>query len=238
MNEIVRGLLAAWHGGPLYPADFTRQLSEADAYAIQEAVEAGLAHAAKAGARAWKAGGRDHLTAAPLPRVLASGSEWVPCTEAPLLVEAEVSLRLSKAPSRPDELPACIATMCASIEIVSTRMVNGLQAPAHWKLADHQLHGVSIAGKEIPYVARSWAAQRGRIVISGRATEFAGSHPNGDPAFPLAWLMQHAAARARPLEANDFIMTGSWIVAEAQRGDVVEAHFDDLGSAAVRIGGR
>jgi 2-keto-4-pentenoate hydratase len=185
--------------------------------------------------RAWKAGGRDQLTAAPLPRVQTSGSEWSARGHSMLVVEAEVSVRLSQTPDPDGDVAACIGSMCASIEIVGTRMVDGLKAPPAWKLADQQLHAGSVMGEEIAFVARDWQRQRGAIAINGLTREFQGTHPNGNPAFPITWLARHAASRGCPLRAGDVVMTGSWIVVEAKPGDSVDVHFEDIGTASLRI---
>ena len=235
VDSIADGLAHAWRSGAPYHADFAQPPSEHDAYAIQDRVAAALGWFSEGRSSAWKAGGRDVLTAAPLPRVLASGSSWSRIGDALVIVEAEVSLRLARTPSSADDAGSCIGTMCASIEIVSTRLRDGIKAPAMWKLADQQLHASSVIGPEVPFVARDWAKQRGRIIVNGDAREFEGTHPNGDPAYPVAWLARHAADRGRPLGTGDLVMTGAWIIAEAKPGDSIEAQFDGVGAASVRI---
>ena len=235
LDSIAAGLANAWRTGAPYRADVSTVPSEHDAYAIQDRVADALGWFPEGRASAWKAGGRDVLTAAPLPRVLASGSSWTRTGEAIVIVEAEVSLRLGRTPTSLDDVESCIATMCASIEIVSTRLVDGTKAPPMWKLADQQLHACSIIGTEVPYAPRDWAKQRGRLIVNGTAREFRGTHPNGNPAYPVSWLARHAADRGRSLRAGDLVMTGAWLIAEAKPGDSVEAQFQDIGSASVRI---
>lgn len=235
LDSIAAGLANAWRTGAPYREDFSAVPTEHDAYAIQDRVGDALGWFPDGRARAWKAGGREVLTAAPLPRVLPSGSIWTRTGEAIIIVEAEVSLRLARTPSNADEIESCIGTMCASIEIVSTRLIDGTKAPPMWKLADQQLHACSIIGAEMPYVRRDWTKQRGRLIVNGTAREFQGTHPNGNPAYPVSWLARHAADRGRPLRAGDLVMTGAWLIAEATPGDSVEAQFQDIGSASVRI---
>ena len=235
LDSIAEALANAWRTGTPYRADFAHPPSEVDAYAVQDRVGAMLQWFPGGRARAWKAGGRDVLTGAPLPRVLASGATWSRVGGGMIVVEAEVSLRLSRTPASPEDVAACIGSMCASIEIVGTRMVDGINAPPLWKLADQQLHACSIIGSEMPYAARDWQRQRGRLVVNGVAREFEGTHPNGDPAFPVSWLARHVQSRGRPLHEGDLVMTGAWAIAEAKPGDHVEAQFDGIGACSVRI---
>ena len=235
VESIIEALAGAWRTGTPYRADFAHPPSESQAYAIQDGVAAALRWFADGRAHAWKAGGRDVLTAAPLPRVLSSGATWSRVGEGIIVMEAEVSLRLARTPVTPGDVDSCIGHMCASIEIVGTRLCDGINAPAPWKLADQQLHACSIAGADIPYAARDWRRQRGRLVVNGVARDFEGTHPNGDPVFPLSWLARHAQGRGTPLQAGDLVMTGAWLIAEAKPGDLVEAHFDGIGTCSVRV---
>ena len=235
IDVIAEALASAWRTGTPYRANFAQPPSESEAYAIQDRVAAALRWFADDRPHAWKAGGRDVLTAAPLPRVLQSGATWSRIGEDIIVVEAEVSLRLARTPIAPEDVASCLGRMCASIEIVGTRMDDGINAPAPWKLADQQLHACSIVGAEIPYAPRDWQRQRGRLVVNGVVRDFEGTHPNGDPAFPLSWLARHAEARGRTLEAGDLVMTGAWVIAEAKPGDLVEAQFDGIGTCSVRV---
>ena len=85
-------------------------------------------------------------SAAPLPEVLVSPAHWGCTSPAAMLIEAELAFRLSDTPARPEDVLACIGTVCVSIELIGTRLIDGLSAPAHWKLADQGVHAGLVAG--------------------------------------------------------------------------------------------
>ncbi len=235
--SIVHGLAQAHRSGVSWQPDhFDASLNTADGYAIQDAVAAELGWFAQGRVPAWKAGGTNQMTAAPLPLVLASGSTWCPGATRELLMEAEVGLRLGRTPASAEDVLACIATMCVTIEIVGTRMVDGLAAPAAWKTADQQVHGVLVAGTEIAFASRDWMEQNYTVAINGALrAQGKGTHPNGHAPEPLPWLFVHAQERQRGLRAGDLITTGAWAVIPIQPGDRVEVEFAGIGNAAVHI---
>ena len=236
-NTIARELVQAHRCGLAWqPEAFDASLSTAEAYGIQEAVAAELGWFAS-GVPGWKAGGKGQMTAAPLPVVLASGSTWNPGATGELIAEAEVAFRLGRTPASAEDVLACISTMCVTIEIVGTRMVRGLAAPAAWKTADQQMHAVLVAGVEIPFAARDWAEQGYTLSVNGNIRAQAqGTHPNGDALHPLTWLFAHARARGRDLQAGTIVTTGAWAIEKIAAGDLVEVAFPGIGSASVTIG--
>ncbi len=237
-QTIVRGLAQAHRGASAWqPEIFDPSLSTADAYVIQDAVATELGWFANGRASAWKAGGKGQMTAAPLPVVLPSGATWQPGATQGLLAEAEVGLRLGRTPTSAADVLACISSMCVTIELVGTRLVGGMAAPGAWKTADQQLHGVLVAGAEMPFAPRDWAEQGYAVAINGSLRAQAkGTHPNGDAPHPLPWLFEHAQARGRDLRAGDLVTTGAWAVIQIEAGDLVEVEFAGIGSASVRIG--
>ena len=238
-NTIVQQLAQAHRSGLAWqPGPFDESLSVADAYRIQDAVATELGWFASGNVPAWKAGGKGNMGAAPLPVLLQSGATWQPGATLEPAMEAEVAFRLGKTPTSADDVLACIASMCVSIEMVGTRMVGGMLAPAAWKTADQQLHGVLVAGAEVPFTpSRDWAEQAYSVKINGATRADAkGTHPNGNAPEPLPWLFEHARARGRSLRAGDLVTTGAWVVIKVQPGDLVEVAFEGIGSASVRIG--
>lgn len=237
VDRITQGLVQARRSGtPWQPDAFDDSLSVADGYRIQEAVAAQLGWFAGGEVPAWKAGGKGVMTAAPLPVLLASGDSWVPGATRELLMEAEVAFRLGSTPERAEDVVACIATVCVSIEMVGTRMVGGLASPGPWKTADQQVHGVLVAGAEVPYAARDWSQQACTVAINGvTVAQVRGTHPNGDAPHPLPWLFEHARSRGRALRAGMLVTTGAWVVHKAAPGDLIEARFEGIGSAGVRV---
>ncbi|HZQ61581.1 MAG TPA: fumarylacetoacetate hydrolase family protein [Casimicrobiaceae bacterium] len=238
LDQIARHLADAWRSGRAWTVEQHDALTPEDSYAIQDRVARLLEWFPDGHPRAWKAGGNPTLTAAPLARVQASGTTWHLHGVGDIVAEAEISLRLARSPRDAQDVHACIGTMCASIEIVATRMKNGLKAPPAWKTADQQLHAGSVMGTEIPFAARDWKQQRGTLAINGEIkVSFEGTHPNGDPAYPLTWLVDHARARTGALRAGDAIMTGAWALVAANIGDLVEVEFENIGRVSVRLAG-
>ncbi len=58
----------------------------------------------------------------------------------------------------------------------------------------------------------------------------------GHPFAALAWLANHAATRAKPLEAGMIILLGSLVATKwTTTGDIVQINIDELGTAQVRF---
>ena len=238
IESIVQGLVQARrYRQPWAPPVFDAALSLEDGYAVQAGVAAAMGWFPSGRATAWKAGGKAQMTAAPLPLVLPSGAHWSPDGGGDLVMEAEVAFRLGQTPTSAGGVAGCIASMCVTIEMVSTRLAGGLQAPPAWKLADQQLHGVLVTGDDVPFAPRDWAAQRCSIVVDGeRLADATGSHPNGDALAPLPWLYDFAQRNGVPLRAGDLVTTGAWLVRPVHPGVQVEAHFPGIGTATLSIG--
>jgi len=240
IQAIADALVHARRDRTVWSPDFSQPLSIEEAYAVQDRVASALGWFAARRPAAWKAGGPDRLTeptAAPLPSVRESGVRW-PCTgQHALSVEAEVAVRFGRTPSTSVDIIDCIDTMCVSIEIVATRLADGLHAPAAWKLADQQLHADLVIGAEVPFTARDWSSQRCSLSINGKVQlAVQGAHPCGDPLFSLAWLAQHARRCGDGLRAGDLVTTGSWTgITPVQPGDRVVARFDGIGEAVVEL---
>jgi 2-keto-4-pentenoate hydratase len=233
IHTIARGLVQARRSGvPWQPDAFDDTLDAHGAYQVQDAVAAELGWFAGSRPVVWKAGGPPAASGAPLPRVWPSGSPWNDWRPRELIVEAEVALRLGRTPASAADAADCVATMCVSIELVGTRLVNGLQAPAAWKLADQGVHELLVAGAEVPYAPRDWARQACHVRINGAArATVAGTHPNGDVMLPLAGLVSLARERGLSLRAGDLVTTGAWWAEPVQPGDVIEVVFEGIGSA-------
>jgi len=236
LDLIAKHLADAWRSGRAWEVEAYDTLTFDESYAIQARVAQLLQWFPGGHPHAWKAGGNPTLTAAPLPRVQPGGSTWNVRGLEEIVVEAEVSLRLARTPKDAADVRGCIGGMCASIEIVGTRMKHGLKAPPLWKTADQQVHAGSVMASEIPFMPREWKQQRGTLAINDDVkVAFEGTHPNGDPAVPVAWLFDHARTHSDGLRAGDVVMTGAWALVAANPGDFVEVVFEGLGSVAVRL---
>ena len=219
------------------------------AYAVQDEVARTFGWFASGPARHWKSGGPSQdavLRHAPLP----PAGVWISPAQArdwPFNlrgVEAEIALRLGRAVDSEtvrsiDATSAAelIDAMCVSIEIVDSRWVEGLDAPARAKLADLQSHGALVLGAWMPFAARDWRSQRCRVRIGDLApVERTGSHPMQDPAFVLPAWLTHATRHGDTIPAGTVVTTGSWVgILHAVSGDLVTAEFVGIGQASVQL---
>ncbi|MCX7227522.1 MAG: fumarylacetoacetate hydrolase family protein [Burkholderiales bacterium] len=250
-DPILRATLALLEARRLGTAVPAPGLPDASAaYAVQRAVLAALGDPADAGARHWKTGGSGPATHAPLPSagvLRATAATPADATALPLrlrLVEAELALRLGRdvdaaeaAAATPDSARAWVDAVCVSIELVESRWLEGLHAPAPDTLADLQSHGALVLGDWVPFAPRDWSRQRCTVNIDARETvERTGTHPLGDPVRGLPEWARHACADGSVLRAGTVVTTGSWVgMLEAAEGERVDVVFDGIGRAAVRL---
>lgn len=170
--------------------------------------------------------------------------EGEPCPRAALLlpkVEGEVAFVLKSRLRGPgvhvaDVLRATEGVM-ASLEIVDSRIRD-------WKIkladtvADNASSARFVLGSRLLPVEDldlrrigMYLEKNGQVVNSG-----AGVAVWGHPAAAVAWLANKLAAFDVALEAGEVVLSGAVTAAvDVAAGDVVEAHFDRLGSVAVRF---
>ena len=249
MDETARRLVAARQTYLPQPATTACPLDAAGAYTAQDAVAQSFGWFNAGAPRYWKSGGASRdavMTHAALPpegvwQSPAMASNWPFRLRG---VEAEVALRLGQdvTPDRAQALDLALATalvdaMCVSIEIVDSRWVEGLEAPALAKLADLQSHGALVLGPWVPFSQRDWLAQVCRVQIGAQPpVERQGTHSLADPAFLLAAWLRHATQGGRSVLAGTVVTTGTWVgILTASAGDLVTAEFPGIGNAAVQL---
>lgn len=219
------------------------------AYDVQDGVGRTFGWFTDSTARHWKSGGpsRDAiLTHAPLP----PQGVWDSPAEAGTWpfrlrgIEAELALRLARDVDREIALTldatqaaAWVEGVCVSIEVVDSRWVEALDAPAVAKLADLLSHGALVLGDWKAFTACDWSAQECRVQIGAqRLVERRGSHPLEDPAFVLPAWLRHATRGGRIVPAGTVVTTGSWVgILHAAAGDLVTAEFPGIGHASVQL---
>jgi 2-keto-4-pentenoate hydratase len=247
IDSAVQALLGARRTHRPVPAP--RIDTEADAYAVQDAVGRALGWFDGA-PRYWKSGGPSRsgdLTHAPLP---AAGVWTSPATvgDWPVrlrAIEAEIALRVSSdvdplrgAGLTLDEARRLVDAMCVSIEIVESRLQDGLAAPPLSRLADLGSHGALVLGDWVPFEPqRAWETQRLRVEIDGKPpAEFTGTHALADPSYLLPGWLRHATRHGDTVPAGTVVTTGTWCgVLHAKPGDRVVVTFDGIGRAEVRF---
>lgn len=230
---------------------WTLALPDAEAaYTLQQAVGVALGEwAADELPRCWKSGSAAcdvPLTHAPLlpSGVHGDGADlrsqsWL---LQPMLVEAEIALRLGRAVDpataqslHPDEAPALVDALAVAIEVVDSRWRDLTHTPPLLKLADFQVHGALVLGPWRPWQAVDWSAQTGRLRMGGDAPiEFRGSHPLGTPTWLLPGWLRHLTRHGSTVPAGTVVTTGAWCGGvPVARGQRVQAQFDGLGEVGL-----
>ncbi|WP_397408515.1 fumarylacetoacetate hydrolase family protein [Polaromonas sp.] len=219
------------------------------AYAAQDAVARACGWFDEAPAGYWKSGGPSReavLTHAPLP----PDGVWSSPAEAGAWpfhmrgIEVEIALRLGcdvepalALALKGNEAVKLVDAMCVSIEIVDSRWVEGLEAPALAKLADLQSHGALVLGPWVPFLQRDWLAQVCQVQIGAQPpVERRGTHSLADPAYLLPAWLRHATQGGRSVLAGTVVTTGTWVgILTASAGDLVTAKFPGIGDATVQL---
>jgi len=251
VSALAQALVAARRQhGLVSAAEWAQTLqTQAEAYAVQDAVAAELAWFSFAPPAHWKSGGpsRDAvLTHAALPPggVRASGAafdDWPMQTRA---IEAEIALRLAHDVSpahaeelEPEEAGHLIDAMTVSIEVCDSRWREGAQAPALLRLADLQSHGALVLGTWLPYARRDWATQHCEVRIGTQPlVARTGTHSLGDPAWVLPQWLRHATRHGATVPAGSVVTTGTWVgMLPAQAGDAVGVEFAGIGAASLQL---
>jgi 2-keto-4-pentenoate hydratase len=220
--------------------------SEADAYAIQDAVAASWT---AAGDRigAWKAGAPNATTTPSASPIAASTVRPSPVSLPAVRfhvigVEAELAYRFERdlpARNRPyttDEVLAAVASMHVAIEVCDTRLAGWKTADAYTKLADNQLNAALVVGDPVQgWRQVAYAGQRCELIVDGKVEkDTTGSHALVDPTPLLPWIVAHCIARNAPLRAGDIVTTGSWNgMVFVEPGASVVVRFPGLGEAKV-----
>ena len=220
--------------------------TDAEAYAVQDAVYAQLWPGAKPAA--WKVGGPSDKvapTAAPIApeNLLRSPANAAGRKMRMIGVEAEVAFRLAKdlpLRSRPyadKTIAAAVGEALVAIELCNTRLANWKKASGLWKLADFQNNGALVLGSGTEAWQKiDFLQQEVEFRIGARTAKAKGAHSFGNPIRLLPWLVKHCAKRGLGLHAGDVITTGAWTGLEfAKAGDEVTARFPGIGAATVRI---
>jgi 2-keto-4-pentenoate hydratase len=218
---------------PCRPAD------EADAYAIQDAV------ARQLGAiRGWKVG-------APTPEAAPSFGPIFTIVEAPAVfpsashrlfgIEAEIAFRFARdlPGGAPRELVlAAVGSVHLAMEIVESRFADFHSVGQPSVVADNISNGALVVGPALPeWSGRDLARPPSRVVIDGaevgRCTT---GNTGGDPIRLLVALVNHAAARGKPIAAGQVVTTGATTGMHfARPGSLARAEFGDWGAVETRF---
>ena len=188
----------------------------ADAYAVQQAVQARLGAIG-----GWKVGssGPDAFTCAPLPAsgIVASPARVAQAACPDRGVEAEIALLLGAdlppraQPYTRDEALAAVASAHPAIELLQSRFQDVDAVDTLSALADCLSHhglvwGAAIDGwQDVDYAAETVA-----VMVNGAVVKRGRGNPAGDMGRLLAWLANEGTAWAGGLRAGQWVTTGSW----------------------------
>lgn len=221
--------------------------TDADAYAVQQALADAFEWFAPSRPCAWKVGaaGRDGVpNAAPLPpqRVVHSPATFAAGAFNRMFIEGEIAFRLraplDAAGDDAARVAAAIGEWLVTIEVVDPRYNDMNAAGPTLRLADQGLHGALVVGSGTSLPGNvDWTSLVARVRCNGALVkETRGGHPLGNLLFLLPWLARHAAARGMSLRAGDVITAGTWTgVLEAFAGETIAVEFPGIGRASARF---
>ena len=137
-----------------------------------------------------------------------------------------------------DEVAASIDSACAAVEVLNSRLPDGLSSTRSAMLADMLSNGALVVGAPL----KPWSnidfttiavefAVNGKVVVSRR-----GGLPSGDPLGGVVALANHLARRGTPLLAGQYITTGSYTgVHLASPGDEMVISFEGFSELRLRF---
>ncbi|MCZ6586386.1 MAG: fumarylacetoacetate hydrolase family protein [Alphaproteobacteria bacterium] len=244
ISEVARYLIEARRDHRQWDASAAAPLNDAgEAYAVQDLVMGGL----DADLGGWKTSAPDPhsvpITAPIYSALLHRTGTQVPASQLFVIgIEGEIAFRMKRdlpplgRPYSREDLLAAVGEMLPAIEIVDTRMTNGLEESRHLILADNQSNGGLVIG---PGIA-NWrnldlSRQPASVTVNGQV-KYSGIAANraGDLFRLMAWAADHCATRKRPIRAGDIITTGTYTgMILVEPGAEVVVEFPEIGRVEV-----
>jgi 2-oxo-3-hexenedioate decarboxylase/2-keto-4-pentenoate hydratase len=230
--------------------DDVRPRDEADAYAVQDALNRRLTVAGAGPTAGHKIGCTTPVMQAylgiPNPcagevfaRTLFRGrGRFVLAEHLRLGVECELAVELAadlaSGPFTRDAVAAAVGAVAASIEVVDDRYRDYPTLGTPTLIADDFFNAGEVLGEPL----REWrrldlAGLSGRMLINGDVVgEGRGADILGHPLDALAWLAGARHARGRPLRAGEFVTLGSLVATRwVASGDEVRIELEGLAPA-------
>jgi 2-keto-4-pentenoate hydratase len=244
-SSFARLLMAARRSGTLVPL-VPRHAPDsiAAAYAIQDEVIEALG-----GRGGWKVGAPNaeaEPVCAPLPKagIHASGAELPVADFGFTGIEVEIGFRLRRdllprtAPYTRDEVLDAVGGLCATIEVVDSRLEDWRSRSRFEQCADLGNHGALIVGPTAGVPAGFDPLQQMAVLHVNERNEAAkrGGNTAGDARRLLHWLANHAAARGLPLRAGDVVTTGSCTgLYDARKGERLKGLLPGVGEVELLL---
>ncbi len=165
------------------------------------------------------------------------------------VVEPEFGFRLGRslapraAPYTVEEVMATVASLHPAFEVPDSRFAEFTRAGEPQLIADTACCGPFVFGPAAPEPWRELDLRSHRVrgtVSDSTGVRFTregeGRAALGDPRVALVWLVNELSAVGIPLEAGQFVSTGTCMVPlEVQPGDTVRADFGALGGLTLRL---
>lgn len=218
--EVASHLVNARTNHVAWEAGNTAELSDmADVYAVQDLVTDQLA--LEIGA--WKTSPLEDPAApfaAPIYTrdIHASGAQIAASELFVIGLEGEIAFRFNRdfpasaQPYNRNDIIAGVSEMLPLIEVVDTRMINGMQQDASLKMADNQSNAGIVIGDPVTSGWQGVDATRQAVslTVNGEVAYGPNSNSPVEDLFELmAGTINACAARGRPLRAGNIITTGS-----------------------------
>ncbi|MDP6704869.1 MAG: fumarylacetoacetate hydrolase family protein [Alphaproteobacteria bacterium] len=177
-------------------------------------------------------------------RVHRSPAELAAADFVNVAVESEIAVRLATdlgpaaAPWTAESVADAVGACMAAIELVDDRKVDYDALDGLLLVADNAFNFGCVLGAPIEdWRSLDLATLAGRMLINGEEVgRGVGADVMGHPFEALAWLANSLAARGRPLEAGQIVMTGSIVATKwPAAGDEIVTEVDGLGEARLRL---
>lgn len=230
--------------GGAFPADTEEAYAVLDSIAVQMGVPVGGWKVALTNDAIMKRMKATSPACGPLysPYIMASPKQLNLPAESLRGLECEFAFRIGadlpprEEPYTDAEVLAAAATLHPAIEVVDSRVKDGMAHGAVAIIADHCANAALIYGEgTVDWRDLDLAAHEVTLTVDGaEAVTGIGSEVLGDPRNSLVWLANFLRGRAKGLKAGDWVTTGSTMgIYPVPAGSSSVADFGSLGRVEV-----
>ncbi len=231
-------------GAPIAGLGEAAPRDEAEAWAIQKAVLAGLGGRIGGYKCATPEGKPPSGALLDAAGILRSPARWRAPGDGQVGIETEVAFRMARdlpdrgRPWTREEVVEAVAGCFPAIELVISRYADMKTVPLDSSMADNVAHAALICGADVP----GWREMdlnmlSVRQVADGQVqVERRGSNPAGDPLASLTRFANHLHRFGLKLEAGQVVTTGSWTgLIFVPAGTKVVGGYAELGEVTVEV---
>jgi len=157
-----------------------------------------------------------------------------------LVVEAELAVRVSRtlekaaAPYTAQTVRDAVSEVMPSFELIEDRNAHYKSTKAYTLIADNAWNAGIVLGKAVAVpLSKDLNGLKGRLTLNGAPK---GEGLTDDPMGALAWCVNLAADRGRPLEKGQVVITGSVIATfPVAAGDAIRFEIEGLGAVDAKV---